>query len=831
MLSHGGSAFDTLSARQAEIAALVARGKTNREIALALGLSIRTVETHLLALFNKVNVSTRGELTAALYLRSAGPDAEPAPAKRSNLPASRAALLGREGTIAEIERLVARERLVTLVGAGGVGKTRTALAAGQTLLNGSPDGVWLIELAPLVRGSYVAPAVARALGIKEPAEALLEALVAYLRGKSLLLVLDNCEHVIGEAAHLAAELLGGCPALRILATSREPLRIAGEHTYRLPPLPVPAAGEAPFPAAEAAAAYPAIALFALRASAVNRNFRLTDENVVEVAGICRRLDGIPLAIELAAARISVLSVRTLAALLDERFRILTSGDRTTLARHQTMRALIDWSYDLLATPERQLFERLSVFAGGFALAQVAAVCIDDAGGSDAIEALTMLSSLVDKSLVTADVVTPEPRYRLLESARYYATEKLAARGETESISRRHAAAYADLAERLDREYDFAADGVWDAAAIPEMENFRSALDWALVRGMDAVLGQRLAGALRPLWLAYSLAEGRRWLQAAFAFVDERTPPELVANLEFATAHLDYCSFEFEPALERSHRASELFAQCGNAVGEARAAQVLGGALAGAGRDARRLAEGKAQLVRAVESARRIGNQRVIATALLDLAMAQSHNSTTADDYAAAREYALEALQVWHAMGHERHVVQTMLTLADIEAQSGNAWRAFELAKPLLPKARESGVPMAIMTITYALAEYAIACDRWHDARTYVGAILRLAREQQHTMFFVWSMQQCAALAVLDRDAAGEEQHRVPAAAQLIGYVDAHIAISTYEATKQQEHERILTALRATLEASEMSALMRRGAELSADAAAALAFALLPAPSA
>jgi predicted ATPase len=334
-----------------------------------------------------------------------------------------------------------------------------------------------------------------------------------------LLILDNCEHVIAEAAALADALLRGCPHLRIFATSREPLRIAGERAYRLPSLRFPMPQEAFGLTAAGAAGYAATMLFAQRAQASDQRFALSDDNAPIVAEICRRLDGIPLAIELAAARVNILSVWALSQKLDQRFRILTGGDRTVLPCHQTMRALIDWSYDLLTAPEQRLFERLAVFAGGCTLAAATDVCDDDA--VDELGLLELLTSLVDKSLVVADLDGPEPRYRLLESSRQYAREKLAARGEATRVAHRHALAYTDLAGRLEREYDVTSDSAWYARAEQELENLRAALDWALGARGDIVLGQRLAGAMRPVWVHLSCVEGLS--RAIDGMMHEHTP--------------------------------------------------------------------------------------------------------------------------------------------------------------------------------------------------------------------------------------------------------------------------------------------------------------------
>jgi len=296
----------------------------------------------------------------------------------TNLPSPSTTLIGRTAEIADLVRSLGDALLVTVTGAGGVGKTRTALAVGEALVGDIEDGVWLVELAPVVRGSFVPSAVARALSVQEsPNRPLMETLLAYLKPKALVLILDNCEHVIAEVAALADALLNGCPKLRILATSREPLRITGEQTYRLSSLPVPTARESVGLSAAGAAQYPAVVLFVQRALAVDHRFALSDENASTIGEICRRLDGIPLAIELAAARVNILPVRALCQQLDRRFLLLTRGDRTALPRHQTMRATLDWSHDLLEQRDRTLFRRLGIFVNGFTIEGAFAVGIDD----------------------------------------------------------------------------------------------------------------------------------------------------------------------------------------------------------------------------------------------------------------------------------------------------------------------------------------------------------------------------------------------------------------------------------------------------------------------
>ncbi|HXO17797.1 MAG TPA: TIR domain-containing protein, partial [Candidatus Dormibacteraeota bacterium] len=393
---------------------------------------------------------------------------------QNNLPLQLSSFVGRERTVAEIETLLHANRLVTLVGSGGGGKTRTAINVASRQLAGFSDGVWLVELAPISNGSLVPGAVARVLGVREsPDSPLLDALVEHLKRRSALLVVDNCEHVMDDVRAVVGAILRGCPDVRILTTSRENLNIAGERVFRLPSLGVPPAVERV--TRRSALRYGSVVLFLDRALASDGRFRLTDENAEYVAEICRRLDGIPLAIELAAARIKVLSPQQLAQRLDERFRVLTGGDRSALPRHQTMRALIDWSYDLLPEQERALFRKVSIFADGFTLEGAAAVCGDE--GCDEIAVLDLLTSLVDKSLVQADPGAEE-RYRLLESTRQYAREKLEESGEFEQCARRHLAYLSELFRKSGEKYEATMSGAAVDVLVPELEDARSALDWA-----------------------------------------------------------------------------------------------------------------------------------------------------------------------------------------------------------------------------------------------------------------------------------------------------------------------------------------------------------------
>jgi predicted ATPase/transcriptional regulator with XRE-family HTH domain len=371
------------------------------------------------------------------------------PPARTNLPVQLTSLIGREREQREVRALLGAARLVTLTGAGGAGKTRLALAVAEAMLSEYPEGIWLVELAPLADPALVVQAVAQVLGLREePGRPLLGTLLASLKERRLLLVLDNCEHLVMACASLSEGLLRACADLRILATSREALAVPGETTYRVPSLAVPDP-EHP-PGLKDLAGYAAVRLFVARAQSRRPDFRLGAQNARAVAAICARLDGMPLAIELAAARVGSLPVEAIAARLADRFRLLTGGPRTAVSRQQTLRATLDWSCDLLAEGERRLLARLSVFAGGCTLEAAEAIC--SGSGVEERDVLDLLARLVDRSLVLLEEAEPEGewgRYRLLETVRRYGRERLEAQEDAVAVRRRHAAHYLALAEEAE----------------------------------------------------------------------------------------------------------------------------------------------------------------------------------------------------------------------------------------------------------------------------------------------------------------------------------------------------------------------------------------------
>jgi predicted ATPase/DNA-binding SARP family transcriptional activator len=427
----------------------------------------------------------------------------------SNLPVRLTSFVGREREIEEVKRLISATRLLTLTGAGGSGKTRLAIRAATDLVDDFADGAWWVELAALADPALVPRAVANALGVREiPNQPMNRTLVEDLHTRHMLLVLDNCEHLVNACAQLAEELLGACPQLRILATSREALYIPGETAWPIPPLRLP--DRRALPPLAALKDYEGIQLFVERAVAVKPGFALTEQNAPAVVQICRRLDGIPLGIELAAARVKVLSAEEIAARLDDRFNLLTAGSRTALPRYRTLRGAIDWSYDLLTEPERELLRRLSVFAGGFTLGAAEAVAAGEETGLD------LLTHLVDKSLLVAEEAQGESRYRLLETIRQYAHERLVEAKEVGAARDRHLEFYVEFAEEAEPKWFTEAQIVWFNRVHAEYGNLSAAIEWALESGQPSA-ALRLTGALTWFWFHHGYAgEGLDRLQAALS---------------------------------------------------------------------------------------------------------------------------------------------------------------------------------------------------------------------------------------------------------------------------------------------------------------------------
>jgi predicted ATPase len=519
-----------------------------------------------LAILDPAILAVPAPASAGEPASAAAPVASPALA-RDNLPRNLPPMIGRDAELAQLLGLVAANRLVTVTGSGGVGKTRLVLEAGLVSVDRYAAGAWVVEFASLSDPALVPTAVTSALRIELPANATAtETLAKRLRDQQILLVLDNCEHVLEAVATLLEALLAAAPGVRALVSSQELIGIAGEQVYRLPSLSVPATGET---TATFALTFGAVRLFVERARAAEPEFVLDDRNAPVAASICRRLDGIPLAIEMAAARVPLLGIDTLAQRLDERFRVLTGGRRTALPRQRTLHATLDWSYGLLAERERTVFRRLAIFAGGFTLDAASGVATDDA--IDEFGVVDSAASLVAKSLVVAEHAGGKARYRLLETTRAYALEKLAEAGETATLQRRHAAWFRARFSGCFGDWLALSDADFRARYAPEIDNVRLAVDWAFGPDGDVETGQALLGDSRSLWGALSLAsEASRRIDAALALVSPATPPPVEARLALAFAFIATNNAP-ERSLAAVKRAIDIFRALGDT-------SQLGGAL-------------------------------------------------------------------------------------------------------------------------------------------------------------------------------------------------------------------------------------------------------------
>lgn len=498
-----------------------------------------------------------------------GNQPEPAVIRRGSLPSPVSTFIGREAERAHLTEILGDSRLVTLNGSPGVGKTRLALDAATACASVFPGGAWWVDLSSVPEPAGVQAHIARSLGVQDhPDRSLTETLVLWLRDEKALLVLDNCEHLTKAAREAAQALLEGCADLKILATSRQPLGLAGERRVEVGPLPLPhpGAGLAELVATEA------VRLFCARAAAVHPVFDPVPSTLAVIGEICRRLDGIPLAIELAAGRVGVLSPEEIAARLDDRFSLLGGTSRSFSSRHRTLPEALDWSYELLSPPEQALLRRLAVFSGDFGFEAVWAVCSGGDVGPGAL--LDLLAGLVAKSMVVARIAPAPARYRLLETVRAYASERLAATGEAEEVADRHAHWYRRLAEGAERELTGRDQATWLRRLDAEYPNLMTSLD-RFVRRQESADALRLSGALIVHWrLRGRFAEGRRWLGAALRH-SEDSLIALRAKALWGYGFLSLMSGEQVPAEKALAESLDLYREMGDLVGEARAQLLIG----------------------------------------------------------------------------------------------------------------------------------------------------------------------------------------------------------------------------------------------------------------
>jgi predicted ATPase/class 3 adenylate cyclase/Tfp pilus assembly protein PilF len=655
----------------------------------------------------------------------------------NNLPQQATSFVGRGKEQHEVVSLLAKSRLLTLTGAGGCGKTRLAMQVAADALDHYPDGVWLVELAPLSDATIVPQSIATVLGLKEePGTPIARTLTDYLRDKRLLLLLDNCEHLLDACARLVDAVLKRCPGVRVLASSREALAIGGEQTYRMPSLSLPDPKQAS--TLESVVAFEAVQLFRERARLARADFAITERNAATVASICHQLDGIPLALELAAARVRSLSVEELDGRLDERFRLLTGGSRTTLPRQQTLRSLIDWSYDLLDESARRLLQRLSVFAGGWTLDAAERVCSGD--GLDEDEVFELLTSLVDKSLVVVgDASVGESRYRLLETVRQYARERLQEGSGDEATRARHRDCFLALAEQAKPRLTGPEQAAWLERLECDHENLRTALESCLADA-EPSKGLRLCGALQRFWFTRGyFAEGRAWCALFLGRPGAEAPTLERASVlggagVLAREQGDYAAagtlLEGSLSIGRElHDGSGIAASLGGLGGVAREQGDFAGARAlfeeslafrrtlgdrqgiavalnSLGLLARELGDypsAKRFFEEGLAIDRELGDRRSIAVSLNNLGGMACDQA----DHAAARTLHEESLAIRRELGDRRGIASSLTNLGDIAREQGDYAAAARLIEESLAIRRELGDRRGIAISLSALGSVAL----------------------------------------------------------------------------------------------------------------------------
>ncbi len=711
----------------------------------------------------------------------------------NNLPLQVTSFVGRDEDVAEVKQLLSKTRLLTLTGSGGVGKTRLALQVGAELLEQHPDGVWLVDLAGLQDSDLVVSEVASVLGVRVGADrSLSDSIIYALKPKRALVILDNCEHLITAAAHVSGAIIKGAPNVRVMTTSREGLGISGETIYRVNSLSVPKTN------ADVTAAntvqFGAMALFVDRATAANTRFTLNDADARTVADICRSLDGIPFAIELAAARVKLMSVAHLAERLSERFRILTGGDRTALPRQQTMRALVDWSYNLLNERERTILNRTAVFAGGWTLDAASEICSDEQ--IESWEVLDLLSSLVDKSLVVAELGGASERYRLLETTWQYAREKLASTGESAALNRKHAEHFLRIAEMADASFEAAPTDTWVAQLEPELDNFRAAMGWALVAKHDVELGARLIAALRALWINVgSRIEGLRWINLALDATGHAEPDATMIKLWLGVS-VNTEGFG-ETAEEASERAVAHAMRLGDQPLLALALANRGFALDRRGR----IDEAQGIYLQAVPLLRETG-------ATKDLARVLSWWSIThfvrGESQEASQGFE-EALAVAKSVADTQLTATVLGNIAELAFAEGDATKAVAKGRESAGLRHKTKNAVGIANAYSNLTAYQLALGDSAGAKADARVALHHAREGQTTNMLMCAMQHVALIKAREGD--------VQNAARLLGYVDKMFEESGFwrEPTEKWSYDQLMATLGAKLKGDEVSALASQGA--------------------
>ncbi len=664
----------------------------------------------------------------------------------NNLPQQATSFIGREKEVAAVKTLLGKTRLLTLTGAGGSGKSRLSLQAAADLLTGEGDGVWLVELAPLADPALIPQAVADALSVREEAgKPLSKTLVEWLKPKRLLLILDNAEHVLSACATLCADLLRNCPQAHILVTSREPLNVAGEQVYRVPTLSLP---DPKKPQTEASLSqYEAVRLFIERAQAVQPGFAVSDANAPAVAQICFNLDGIPLAIELAAARARSLSAGEINARLDNRFRLLTGGSKTALPHQQTLRALIDWSYDLLNEREKAILCRLCVFTGGWTLQAAEAVCA--CGDVEDFEVLDLLTSLTDKSLVVAESQEEQTRYRLLETVRQYGADRLAEGEQAADAQGRHAAWFSAFAERAVPLLRGPEGEKWLARLEMEYDNLRAALTWYEQQPEETTVGLKLADTLFRFWERRGYwSEGRQWLNRALARgaggeAQEAEAANVRAQALTSAGVMATIQGDYPAARALFEEGLTLHRQRANTAGIARSLLCLGSLTYEQGDYpvARGLYEESLAL------AQQLGDERGIATSLANL----GNVAFTQGDYALAHTQLNESLAVFRRLSDTTRIAHLLVLLGSLAYGQGDYDAARGLYEESLALGRQMGDQRGIATSIRNLGSVASVQGDYAGARGLYEESVMLLRQMGDQRGVSHSLRSLGSVAALQGD--------------------------------------------------------------------------------
>jgi predicted ATPase/DNA-binding winged helix-turn-helix (wHTH) protein len=722
--------------------------------------------------------------------------------KRTNLPEPLTSFIGRERELVEIKRLLPGKRLLTLVGVGGIGKTRLALQMAAEVMAAYRDGVWLVDLAPLADPALAPSAVAQVLGVREAVgKSLIETLCSQVKGRQLLLVLDNCEHLLKACAHLVDAMLRGAAELTIIATSREPLHVTGEQTYPLQALSLPE----PSATAETVGRSEAVQLFVERAQRQLPDFALTAARAPTVAELCIHLDGIPLALELAAARVRSLSIEQINARLNDRFKLLTGGTSTALPRQQTLRATFDWSFDLLAEQERAVLRRLAIFAGGFTLEAASSVASDSA--IDEFAVIDLLSQLVARSLVVADTSDAGPRYRLLETTRAYALEKLTEAEETDILKHRHAEYFCDRFDRAPDDWLRMSDAEWRAIYPSELDNVRAALDWAIGARGDSTIAVALAGASGAMWAELALyTEGLQRLESALTQVVLDTPESDAARLWNWSGALWGIGAR-DKAASAFQRAANLYRRLDDPLGLGCALVPLGLILAHMGR----FEQAESAFAEAFHMLKRADVAKAWALYFNGLGFLKSLTGNTTE----ARVQWERALSLYREVGSEGPALSMLTNLADTTWTLGDLDAALLATSEVVAHLR--GSPQTRKT---ALGTCLTNLAGVYTERGELGEALAAAQEGlpllKEVSMIWYSLDHLALRAALTGNFAN--------AARLAGFADSgHTERKvSRQPNEARAHARLQVLLREQLAPDQLERLLAEGAKMSEDEACRMA---------